>query len=55
MSLRAPEAGATSIDGLDFEEGQQYLLTATSGVINYCGYSAVWSQQTAEDFAAAFE
>jgi hypothetical protein len=55
VSLRTPEAGTTSIDGLDFEEGQRYLLTATSGVINYCGYSAVWSRQTAQDFAAAFE
>lgn len=56
VSLVAPDASMTSLDGmLDFEDGQRYLVTAGSGVVNYCGFSAVWSEQLANDFMMAFD
>lgn len=54
VSLTAGAAAPTSIDPLVFEEGERYLLTATAGMLNYCGFSASWSQRGADDFDVAF-
>lgn len=42
------------IGSVTFEEGERYLVTATDGVVNACGYSAVWSEDMAADFQRAF-
>lgn len=56
VSLVAPDASMTSLNGtLDFEDGQRYLVTAGSGAVNYCGFSAVWSEQLANDYKMAFD
>ena len=45
----------TSIDGVEFTEGNRYLVTAsTEGTVNTCGYTAEWSPQMASDFEDAF-
>ena len=38
-TLVAPEGMEALIGGVTFEPGQQYLITATDGVVNYCGFS----------------
>ena len=44
-----------SLEGeIDFTEGERYLVTATDGAMNICGYSAVWTQDMADAFEAAF-
>jgi hypothetical protein len=40
VRLLAPDMSATSLgSGVDFQEGSRYLLTATDGTVNYCGFS----------------
>ena len=43
------------VAGLTFTEGGQYLVSADSGVVTPCGYSAPWSEATARAYAEAFE
>lgn len=55
VRLTAPETSMTSLEGtFDFRQGSRYLITATNGVVNYCGYSGPWTQQSADAFARAF-
>lgn len=55
VRLMAPDTSMTSLEGaVDFRQGSRYLVTATNGVVNYCGYSGPWTQQSADAFAKAF-
>ncbi len=55
VRLLAPDMSMTSLgDVVDFQDGQRYLVTATSGTVNYCGFTASWSQSMADAYAAAF-
>ena len=55
VRLLAPDMSSTSVgDVIDFQPGARYLVTATDGVVNYCGFTALWSQGLADSFAAAF-
>jgi hypothetical protein len=56
VSLASPDGAASvTLEGtIDFQVGQRYLLTATDGALNYCGFSGPWSQDMADAFAAAF-
>lgn len=55
VELENPTGPMTSIDGVEFVAGSRYLVTATEdGTVNGCGYTAVWSEPMARDFAAAF-
>ncbi len=49
--LTAPQGMIALIGGLDFEVGDPYLITATGGVVNYCGFSG----PSTPDLKAAFE
>ena len=42
------------IGGVTFEPGQQYLITATDGVVNYCGFSGPVSPELQALFDQAF-
>jgi hypothetical protein len=53
-TLVAPEGMEALIGGLTFEPGQQYLITATDGVVNYCGFSGPVSPELQALFDAAF-
>jgi len=48
------DTSMTSLDGLDFEDDQRYLVTATDGVVNICGFSAPYTDEMASAFAEAF-
>jgi hypothetical protein len=48
------DAQTASIDGIEFIEGSPYLITATNGTVNFCGYSTPWSQDMADKFQQAF-
>lgn len=49
-------SGQTSaaLDGVDFVQGERYLLTATNGTVNGCGYSGSATPQLEKAFAEAF-
>jgi hypothetical protein len=49
--LHAPPGLEALIGGIPFEEGQQYLITAYDGTVNYCGFSG----PSTPEFRAAFE
>jgi hypothetical protein len=42
------------IDGFTFEVGQQYLITATDGNVNFCGYSGLATPELTAAFDQAF-
>jgi hypothetical protein len=41
--------------GVELVEGQRYLVTATDGVVNICGFTAEWTEDLAATFKEAFE
>jgi hypothetical protein len=52
----ATPSGATSValDGVDFQKAQRYLLTATDGTVNACGYSGPATPELEKSYAEAF-
>jgi hypothetical protein len=52
--LHAPDGMQALIGGIDFQVGQQYFVTASEGVVNYCGYSDAYSPQLEAIFEEAF-
>ncbi len=51
IELHAPAGMQALIGGIDFVVGRQYLVSATDGVVNYCGYTA----ESTPEMKAAFE
>ena len=43
-----------SLDGLVFIQGDRYLITATDGTVNSCGFSGHWSEELQDAFQIAF-
>jgi hypothetical protein len=52
----ATPAASTSValDGVAFEQGKRYLLTATDGTVNGCGYSGPATADLEKSYAQAF-
>jgi hypothetical protein len=50
------EGSATQValDGVSFEKGKRYLVSATDGTVNICGYSGPWTEDLAAQFDQAF-
>ncbi|MDR9451479.1 MAG: hypothetical protein RI637_09710 [Acidimicrobiia bacterium] len=51
VEITAPPGMEALIGGIPFEVGGSYLVTATNGVVNYCGYTGV----ATPEFRAAFD
>jgi hypothetical protein len=54
VTLVAPEGLEALIGGVAFVPGQQYLITATDGVVNYCGFSGPATPELQALFDQAF-
>ena len=54
VTLNAPQGMEALIDGIAFEVGGQYLISATDGAVNYCGYSSVSTPEMRAAFEQAF-
>ena len=54
VTLTAPAGLEALIAGIDFEEGQQYLISASDGTVNYCGFSGESTPELRAGFEAAF-
>jgi hypothetical protein len=52
--LRAPQGMESLIGGIPFEVGDQYLISAQGGNVNYCGFSGPATPELREGFEAAF-
>ena len=49
-----PETSSAALDGVDFRTGETYLLTATDGTVNGCGYSGPRTAELEAAYAEAF-
>jgi hypothetical protein len=45
---------SVALDGVTFESGKRYLLTATNGTVNGCGFSGPASAELEKAYADAF-
>ncbi len=54
VTLQAPSGMQALIDGFDFEVGQQYLITAAEGNVNFCGFSGLATPELTAAFETAF-
>ena len=49
-----PQQSSAALDGVDFRVGERYLITATDGVVNGCGYSGPATPELEQAFEQAF-
>lgn len=54
VTITAPAGFEALIGGIEFDEGTQYLITATDGVVNYCGFSGPSTPEMRAAFEEAF-
>lgn len=54
VRLAAEAENTVALDGVSFEQGGRYLITATEGTVTVCGYSGPWSSEMADVYAEAF-
>ena len=54
MVLQTPDNSPALIAGFEFVVGEQYLITAAEGNVNFCGYSGVATPEMTAAFDAAF-
>ena len=52
--LQSPDASPALIAGFEFVVGQEYLITAAGGNVNFCGYSGSATPELTAAFEAAF-
>ena len=54
VALFAPAGFEALIAGINFEEGRQYLISASDGTVNYCGFSGEATPELRAGFEEAF-
>jgi len=52
--LNAPQGMEALIGGIPFAEGEQYLISAQGGTVNYCGFSGPATPEYRDAFQQAF-
>ena len=52
--LEGASGSPALIDGFEFVAGQQYLITAAEGNVNFCGYSGLATPELSAAFEVAF-
>ena len=52
--LQAQSGMEALIDGFSFAEGDEYLVSATEGTVNFCGYSGPATEELRAVYDAAF-
>jgi len=55
VSVEVPDGqSSAALDGVDFVDGEQYLVTATDGTVNGCGFSGPATPELKKAYAEAF-
>ena len=54
VQITAPDGLEALIGGIDFVDGETYLVIATDGTVNYCGYSGPATPDLQSVYDAAF-
>jgi hypothetical protein len=56
VEIGTMDGSSIALEGIpEFAAGERYLITATNGTVNACGFSVPWSSDMAGIFANAFE
>jgi len=56
VELTTPDGEQVALNGVvDFVVDKRYLITASEGTVNTCGFTAEWSPEMAADFEAGFK
>ena len=54
VAVIGPPGQEALIGGITFEVGGRYLVSATDGTVNYCGFSGEYTPELASGFEEAF-
>ena len=54
VTIGVQDTNSVALDGVEFVEGERYLVTATDGVINGCGFSGPATPELEQAFEQAF-
>jgi hypothetical protein len=54
VTIGVLDGNSVALDGVDFRDGERYLVTATDGVVNVCGYSGPATPAFEQAFEQAF-
>ena len=55
VTISVPDANTSiALDGVHFVHGKRYLLTATNGTVNGCGFSGLATPELTKAYAQAF-
>ena len=54
VTIGVQDSNSVALDGVEFVEGERYLVTATDGVINGCGFSGPATPELEQAFEEAF-
>jgi hypothetical protein len=54
VTIGVQDTNSVALDGVEFVEGERYLVTATNGVINGCGFSGPATPELEQAFEEAF-
>ena len=54
VTIGVQDTNSVALDGVEFVEGERYLVTATNGVVNGCGFSGPATPELEQAFEQAF-
>jgi hypothetical protein len=54
VTIVVPLTSSAALDGVDFSDGERYLVTATDGTVNGCGFSGPADAELERAFEEAF-
>jgi hypothetical protein len=54
VTIAVRDGNSIALDGVEFREGERYLVTATDGTVNGCGFSGPAEPQLEQAFEQAF-
>ena len=54
VTIAVPDQNSVALDGVDFRAGERYLITATDGTVNTCGFSGPATPDLEQAFDEAF-
>ncbi len=54
VTIAVQSGNSVALDGVDFRQGERYLITATDGTVNGCGFSGPATPDLEQAFDQAF-
>ena len=54
VTIGVQDNNSVALDGVEFVEGERYLVTATDGIVNGCGFSGPATPELEQAFEQAF-